>query len=139
VLAALLPVAAHGAGSGIPVIAAGHYNQFATSDCGGLRGCETTFNTVPSGKTLIVTNVSCTIRASGTSVLTGFVLADAADKASSELMPFLVTTLSGGNRFIQSNDTTSHVFKAGQVPTVATTYSADTSSSLWCSIGGQLK
>jgi len=140
VIALFAAMPTHGA-QAAAVSVDGFYNQTVSKSCPTTDVCQTPFSAVPAGKTLIVTNVSCTIQAGGTALLTDFYMVLKEDDTfdyKTYLLPVYLGA-SGGNRQLRSNNPAVHIAKARQKLTVLTRYDGAITSTLTCSIAGELK
>jgi hypothetical protein len=124
-----------------PYQAGGYYTDDAisTSTPCGTGFCSTTvvFAAVPAGKTLVVTDVSCFYRLSGTTVLQKLYLGTATSSARSFLTPASYGS-SQGSRAYASHQEVLHIVPAGVRPGVYLQTDTNGLSLMTCHIGGLL-
>jgi hypothetical protein len=122
------------------VLSQGHFEEFvASSGCSGSQSCAATFTAIPAGKTLILSNVSCSITASQTAAILALTLTR---QGSASIQAFLnvSTLLSAGSfrRFV-SNTEIPKIYVGGQIPRVAVSFTASQAiSSMQCYLTGQI-
>jgi hypothetical protein len=139
-LIAALLLARSGAMAG-QVTANGHYQQFArTTACGGLEAvsCTLTFGALPSGKNLIVRQVSCFMAMTSGGVryvaLESYTPTGTAPLARTFITPILGT----GAGFNTASAAVTHVVAAGQRLKVNVNFTSGQLSSVECSVVGDL-
>jgi hypothetical protein len=122
------------------VLSQGHFEEFvASSGCAGSPSCAVSFTAIPAGKTLILSNVSCSITASQTASILALTLTR---QGSASILAFLNvgTLLSTGSfrRFV-SNTEISKIYVGGQIPRVAVSFTASQAiSNTQCYLTGQI-
>ncbi|BBE73427.1 hypothetical protein [Oharaeibacter diazotrophicus] len=123
-------------------IAAGYYMEQRVNSCAQRDLCFLNFSAVPAGKTLILTDVSCTASVGSGSVLVATQVARSGDGDHSGRRPIppVFTYQNGQDRNYQLQTKTMLIVQAGQVPWIATNYSAKANSLIVdCTIAGVLK
>jgi hypothetical protein len=121
-------------------VSATHYSEAKTlTSCGTTNTCALPFQKVASGKTLMITHVSCRIVAKSTvAPLTRAVLIDNGGQAREILTPVLLATDGQSVQYFQSKDDTHTILGAGMTPKVSVTFDGSIAiQELTCSLAGE--
>ena len=122
-----------------PTIIQGHYEETVGQSCPNSQACSVVFTAMPAGKTLVVSNVSCTITAGNSATILALALTR---QGSSLNQAFLnlgtAVTFSSFRRFV-SNTEISKLYVGGALPKVSVSFNAvQASSSMSCYLAGVL-
>ena len=129
-----------------PVVVSGpNYEQYVQNGTCSDSLCLVTFDPVPAGKTLIITQVSCAFRTQDAPNLPTMLISDTGGFANVNLLIPIFTgnSTSGSSIFRKyvTNDQVLHIVQSGKRPRVnlGTFGAVGSAVSASCSIGGQLR
>jgi hypothetical protein len=142
-LVALSGLAPPGAGAAPLIVGANYQDTKSNPNCN-TANCSLSFTTVPAGKNLTITNLSCKIETVNVAQTPDLILLDSAlDRIVDGLPQFLSNKTVGSNihRYFASNDQVLHIVQGGKVPGTRsiTPGVAGSIRSFRCTIGGQLR
>ena len=116
----------------------GYFEEYLSTNCLNSVVCNVTFSAVPTGKTFVVSNVSCIYTAGVTAVPQIATLTKAGGGgAITFLTPTLLLTTSGFRRYV-TNEAVTKIYLPGHAPQANITFSAlQNSITIACSITGK--
>lgn len=132
--AALLGLAATGPAGAAPLIAGGVYSESTSQVCNGPVNCTKLFTGVSPGHTLVVRNLTCSVRHNTGVYPVYFTLAG--NGGRSTWVPLGPSFAHGGLRVYAVNLETMTLFAGGQSPTISLTMNAGANMQLYCTITG---
>jgi hypothetical protein len=133
-------ITAHAAAYAAAPKAGDHYQAYKGQSCSDNISCKITFGKIPSGKSVLVTNVSCSLEGITTSTagIFSMTLSDDLDGFNTTLTPVQVGAIpSGHNFYMLSNNVTSHLLDGGRKPLAIVGFNENFSSvNFLCGISG---